>query len=84
MENFSVIVEYGGPNASPRVSSPLKLDSFPCFHFIKVELDMSSASGQLSAGVTVPYSLKMVKVSRVQRSNFSNNKDHICRLYCYS
>ncbi|KAL0673594.1 hypothetical protein Bca4012_001575 [Brassica carinata] len=61
VENFSVIVEYGGPNASPRVSSPLKLDSFPCFHFIKVELDMSSACGQLSAGVTVPYSLKMVK-----------------------
>ncbi|KAJ4907522.1 shortage in chiasmata 1 [Raphanus sativus] len=61
VENFTVIVEYGGPNASPRVSSPLKLDSCPCFHFIKVELDMSSACGQLSAGVTVPYSLKMVK-----------------------
>ncbi|KAF8116779.1 hypothetical protein N665_0014s0043 [Sinapis alba] len=61
LENFSVIVEYGGPNASPRVSSPLKLDSFRCFHFIKVELDMSSACGQLSAGVTVPYSHKMVK-----------------------
>ncbi|KAL0710344.1 hypothetical protein Bca4012_017322 [Brassica carinata] len=61
VENFSIIIEYGGPNASPRVSSSLKLDSFPCFHFIKVELDMSSACGQLSAGVTVPYSLQMVK-----------------------
>ncbi|KAJ0261746.1 Protein SHORTAGE IN CHIASMATA 1 [Hirschfeldia incana] len=61
LENFNVIVEYGGPNASPRVSSPLKLDSFPCFHFIKVELDMSSACEQLSAGVTAPYSLQMVK-----------------------
>ncbi|CAH8383611.1 unnamed protein product [Eruca vesicaria subsp. sativa] len=61
VENFSVIVEYGCPNASPKVSSLLKLNSFPCFHFIKVELDMSSACGQLSAGVTVPYSLKMVK-----------------------
>ncbi|CAA7059596.1 unnamed protein product [Microthlaspi erraticum] len=61
LENFSVIVDYGGPNTSPRVSSPSKLDSFPCFHFIKVELDMSSACGQLCTGVTVPYSLNMLK-----------------------
>lgn len=66
MENFSVIVEYGGPNASPRYSFPSKLDSFPSFHFIKVELDMPSACGQLCAGVTVPYSLKMIKVRNIQ------------------
>ncbi|CAH2070249.1 unnamed protein product [Thlaspi arvense] len=61
LQNFSVIVEYGGPNASPRVSSPSKMDFFPCFHFIKVELDMSSACGQLSAGVAEPYSINMIK-----------------------
>ncbi|CAN8252698.1 unnamed protein product [Cochlearia groenlandica] len=61
LQNFSIIVEYGGPNASPRFPSPSKRDSFPCFHFIKVELDMSSLCGQLSAGVTVPYSFSMRK-----------------------
>ncbi|CAD5334679.1 unnamed protein product [Arabidopsis thaliana] len=66
VENFSVIVEYGGPNASPRYSFPSKLDSFPSFHFIKVELDMPSACGQLCAGVTVPYSLKMIKGDEVE------------------
>ncbi|XP_023635371.1 protein SHORTAGE IN CHIASMATA 1 isoform X2 [Capsella rubella] len=66
VENFSVIVEYGGPNASPRFSFPSKLDSFPCFHFIKLELDMSSACGQLCAGVTVPYTLKMTKGDEVE------------------
>ncbi|ESQ43293.1 hypothetical protein EUTSA_v10015364mg [Eutrema salsugineum] len=66
LENFSVIIEYGGSNASPRVSYAMKLDSVPCFHFIKMELDMSSACGQLSAGVTIPYSLKMIKVDEVE------------------
>ncbi|CAH8279357.1 unnamed protein product [Arabidopsis lyrata] len=66
VENFSVIVEYGGPNASPKFSFPSKLDSFPDFHFIKVEMDMSSACGQLCAGVKVPYSLKMIKEDEVE------------------
>ncbi|VVB15691.1 unnamed protein product [Arabis nemorensis] len=61
LEKFTLIIEYGSPNASPRFCSPLTLDRFPCFHFIKVELDMSSACGQLSTGVTVPNSLKMIK-----------------------
>lgn len=83
LENFSIIVEYGGSNAAPRFSSPSKFGSFPCFHFIKVELDMSSACGQLSAGVTVPYGVKIRKVSssHLLTFNFFYYKYHICRLY---
>ncbi|KFK26850.1 hypothetical protein AALP_AA8G301400 [Arabis alpina] len=66
VENFTLIVEYGCPNASPRFSSLLKVDCFPCFHFVKVELDMSSACGQLSTGVTIPYSLKMIKGNELE------------------
>ncbi|KAL1198340.1 Protein SHORTAGE IN CHIASMATA 1 [Cardamine amara subsp. amara] len=66
LENFSIIIEYGGSNAAPRFSSSSKFASFPCFHFIKVELDMSSACGQLSAGVTVPYGVKIRKEDELE------------------
>lgn len=41
---------------------------------------MSSACGQLCTGVTLPYSLKMIKVSRSQLSTFSYNTDYIYKL----
>ncbi|XP_010521325.1 PREDICTED: uncharacterized protein LOC104800252 [Tarenaya hassleriana] len=62
-ESFSIVVEYGGSYASARIFSDFpKLPPFPCFHFIKVELDMSSACEQLCEGVAIPHNPNVTKV----------------------
>ncbi|KAL5746322.1 hypothetical protein ACOSP7_027468 [Xanthoceras sorbifolium] len=56
---FSFILEYGGSNGSSRISSlSTKLDGLPHLHFLKVELEESSASRALCEGVDMPQNMK--------------------------
>lgn len=58
---FSLILEYGGSHGSSRISalSP-KVAGLPHLHFLKVELDDSSASRALCEGLDVPENMEVV------------------------
>ena len=59
---FSFILEYGGSKGSSRISSlSPKLAGLP-LHFIKVELDESTASRALCEGVDMPQNMKAVSL----------------------
>ncbi|KAJ0099162.1 hypothetical protein Patl1_20117 [Pistacia atlantica] len=57
---FGLILEYGGSYGSSRVStlSP-NLSGLPCLHFLKVELENSSASRALCEGVNMPQKIEV-------------------------
>ncbi|XP_024047875.1 protein SHORTAGE IN CHIASMATA 1 [Citrus clementina] len=59
---FSLILEYGGSHGSSRISalSP-KVAGLPHLHFLKVELDDSSASRALCEGLDVPENMEVLQ-----------------------
>ncbi|PKI52054.1 hypothetical protein CRG98_027470 [Punica granatum] len=53
-DKFEMILEYGGSCGSSRITTLLpKMSGMPCLHFLKVEVDKSSAAGALCEGVSM-------------------------------
>ncbi|XP_031382997.1 protein SHORTAGE IN CHIASMATA 1 isoform X1 [Punica granatum] len=66
-DKFEMILEYGGSCGSSRITTLLpKMSGMPCLHFLKVEVDKSSAAGALCEGVSMAQHTGMGMVGQAQ------------------